>query len=222
MAGCGNASAEYEKAFGESSLVTGFEVDSDFAVTGIECEVSKDGGIEQVFISATLENDSYKVQMQAIGGKDDSGERYFTVTEEPVVTAKKGIDFLDGSGQQLADDAAYAVTFDEQAQTCTVEISGANKAENALVTVSDFGTVELTCNNGQWKIAGESMSMDIVYKTEAIEGTYAPNDASAPEVIISNVREEDEGWVFDIAYTFDGVNGDPFRVFIDDIVYARK
>lgn len=46
LAGCGNASAEYEKAFGESSL--------------------------------------------AIGGKDDSGERYFTVTEEPVVTAKKG------------------------------------------------------------------------------------------------------------------------------------
>ncbi len=123
LAGCGNGD-KVKKAFEADPYVSEFKVDSDYVVDSpyavTEFEViseSKIDGVPNIEFTATLENDSFKAAVQGIALPGDDDTFFFTVYD-PIVTAKKGVDFLESEDNLLSAENGYTVSFDEASQSC--------------------------------------------------------------------------------------------------------
>lgn len=218
LAGCGNDAEKVKAAFETDPVVTEFDVDSDFvedtpfAVTAFE--VVRDGnanGIPSVDFEATLENESFKVQMTggALKGENDA---YIFNVYDTTVSAKKGIDFLVEDGVRLADDPGYTVSFDEASQSCIVTADKAEADDRGYGIKSVTGKAELIFDEDRWQSAGpDSIRATTEWNVDAIEGTYVLDDKKpgVPEtVIVSNVKadpEDGNAATFVVEYSFDGV-----------------
>lgn len=221
FAGCSDPEAEFREAFEQSSLTQDFDPskyyrqlefgdgytnDTPYYLTNAEYELEEANGIEGCNIEATFENESYTVIAHILAAKDpETGEFEYGVSEEaPNIVPKKGIDtYWDFD---VNNTEGITSTYDPNSQTCTVTFDHVHGFDVPLAYDEINGTSVIKWNGVQWE-SDNGIEEEQVLNVSAIEGTYAPDNAEAPIVTISNVRTDDLGrWKFDIAYTFDGID----------------
>ena len=220
LAGCGSNAGKVKAAFEADPYVTEFDLDSDYLVDSpyavTEFEIVNEGkndGVTTIDFTATLENDSLKASVMGVALAGEDNTCIFQVYDSPIVTAKKGIDFLNSEDELLSADAGYTVSFDEASQSCVVTADKADAHDFGLGTLYTTGKQEFVFDNGKWRITGDSkISHAMDWNTDVIEGTYKldTKEPDTPEtVVISNVQADPEsllGATFTVEYSFDGVD----------------
>lgn len=217
LAGCGASANDYRAPFEQSSIVqeaindNNFIYDTPNSVTSYEAEITKEDGGEVCIINATIEDESFKADVQALGRKADSGDYTFIFVTDPVITPKKGIDYIDEESP-LADQQGYTVEYDESAQTTTITLSDVVTEESALGKSVENGTITYEWDGESWRREKDEVVDSVVLDTNAINGTYAPDNPNAPTVTISNVapapsKDDSDATVYTcgISYTFAGI-----------------
>ncbi len=218
LAGCGNGD-KVKKAFEADPYVSEFKVDSDYVVDSpyavTEFEViseSKIDGVPNIEFTATLENDSFKAAVQGIALPNDDDTFFFTVYDS-IVTAKKGVDFLESEDNLLSAENGYTVSFDEASQSCVVTADRADLEDLGVGSLYKTGKQQFIFEEGEWQKTGDSeVDEAMEWNADAIEGTYKLQ-TKKPDVpgtvTISNVRpgsEDGSDSTFEIEYSFDGVD----------------
>lgn len=220
LAGCGGGADKVKAAFEADPYVTEFDLDSDhvvdtpFSLTEFEVvSEDKSNGVTSIEFTATLENESLKASVMGIAYPGEDDTFMFSVYDSPVVTAKKGVDFLNSEDELFSDDAGYTVSFDEASQSCVVTADKADPQDLGLGTLYMKGKQEFIFENGEWRITGDTyLERAVDWNVDTIEGTYKldTKEPDTPEtIVISDVKADPENSrsaLFTVEYSFDGVD----------------
>lgn len=221
----GQTPATFETGFENDSIVTqgiasdAYVYDSPYQVTSFKAEnIQKvDDWKVTADITATIENDNFKTDIQAKGTYYDATKSSNALAQElltqgyafdvvsSTTTPKKGIDYdkangLDGVSAPLSDDGT----------SCTVEV---DKANSFWFADSDIDTTySYTFDGTQWKISGNQTTENYTYKKD-IEGDYTSkvNASKLSKFTISNLDTEKGTFQIDYALEHSG-SGNPVSI----------
>lgn len=184
LAGCTDNSREYLEAFEQSELVTQYSFDSDhidstpFTLTDCEIEMTEQDGYEVAAITATLQNENLKADMQVLGTKNEFDEYNFTLASDPVVTPTTGITYTY-EGYKIPDIEEITETFDPETNSCEVTASNYVTQKNTLATETVEGSSTYVWSDKfGWRISDGSLSPTVTPNIDAIEGTYVGDDGT--------------------------------------------
>jgi len=197
LSGCADESAAYREAFEQSDYVKSlisedkYLTDTPNTVTEYECEMNKEGDYDRAYITATVEDESLRAVVTVLGTKSSDGVYIFTEMSTPNITPKKGIDYIE-QDSPFVDGDGYTVEFDEATNTAVVTLDNVTVEDAPQFSILSSGTVEFEWENGVWVKGKEDTTLDPSIKPSAIEGTYVPDDPSAPQITIGNVNSTTE------------------------------
>lgn len=220
LSGCVDESAAYREAFEQSDYVKALISDNQYltdtpnVVTEYECEMNKEGDYDRAYITAMVEDESLRAAVTVLGTKSSDGVYIFTEMSTPIITPKKGIDYIE-QDSPFVDGDGYTVEFDEAANKAVVTLDNVAVEDAVQFAVLCSGTIEFDWDDGIWVKGKEDTTLDVSIKPSAIEGTYIPDDPNAPEITISNVNSTAEDNEIDgidayscgITYSFMGTEG---------------
>ncbi|MDD6730095.1 MAG: zinc ribbon domain-containing protein [Eggerthellaceae bacterium] len=202
----GQTPDKFKTAFENDSIATNgiakndYLNDSTYTVTSFKAENIKKVNEFEVTadITATIENDNFKTDIQAVGAYYDAtksqnevaqallSQGYMFEVTSSTTTPKKGIDFDKTNGL----DAANSVLSDD-ATSCTVDVNKSNSFWFADSTIDTHYTY--TFDGTEWKFSNKDESDQFTYKKD-IEGNYAAKVSSSlaqlQKFTISNLNTE--------------------------------
>lgn len=200
LAGCTDNSKEYLEAFEQSDLVTQYSFDEElfdptpFALTECEVDMTEQDGNEMAAITATLQNENLKVDMQVLGTKNEFDEYNFTLLGDPVVTPTTGVTYVyyhnGNTKYKISDTDALTETFDPETNTSVVTANNYVIHQNTFATETLNGTAIYEWNEYGWSKVEFDIKPTLSLNNETFEGTYVGEDGTT--ITVSNADIESD------------------------------
>lgn len=210
LAGCTDNSREYLEAFEQSELVTQYSYNDDyldptpFALTECEVEMTEQNGYEVAAITATLQNENLKVDMQVLGTKNEFDEYTFTPQGDPVVTPLTGIT-RTRDGYKISEHDEITETFNPETNTCVVTADNLVIQDTPLAIEVANDTVEYEwLGDARWWSGDGSFEKITTVKADQLAGTYKLEDGVT--ITLSDVDSENCTATLSSDYTLDWKN----------------